>query len=83
MSTGLEFDLREIVLSNSSFGPQEIERLSQAVSEDFSQFGALRGAASDLEAREDQSPATAVRLGVCYYLLGRFEAAAQTPSPSL
>ena len=32
----------------------------------------------ELEGREDRSPATAVRLGVCYFLLCRFESAART-----
>ncbi len=75
---GSEIDLREIVLSNSSFGPTEISQLSLAISEDYSQFQVLRDAVGELEGREDRSPATAVRLGVCYYLLGRHATAAET-----
>lgn len=77
---GSEGDLREVVLSNSSFGPTEIARLSKAISEDYSQFQGLRDAVSELEMREDRTPATAVRLGVCYFLLGRYSTAADTLS---
>ncbi|MBP86089.1 MAG: RNA polymerase subunit alpha domain protein [Planctomycetaceae bacterium] len=73
-----EFELREIVLSNSSFGPNEVGRLASTISKDYSQFQVLRDAVGELESREDRSPATAVRLGVCYNLLGRFRTAAET-----
>ncbi len=79
MAEGLvEFDLREVVLSNSSFGPNDIYRLSDAIAQDFSQFGALRDVVSEFEQLEDRSPAMSVRLGVCYYLLGRFRLAEDT-----
>ena len=73
-------DFREIVLSNSSFGPREIAQLSQAIGEDYSQFGLLRDAVSELESREDRSPAASVRLGVCYFMLGRYRLAQETLS---
>ena len=38
----------------------------------------LREAVAELEASEDRSPAAAVRLGVCYYLLGRYWNAVET-----
>ena len=31
MSQGLDIDLKEIVLSNSTFGPNEIEQLTRAI----------------------------------------------------
>ncbi|MFV1968899.1 MAG: DNA-directed RNA polymerase subunit alpha C-terminal domain-containing protein [Pirellulaceae bacterium] len=77
---GLDVDLKEIVLSNTSFGPAEIGRLSNAIAQDYGLFGMLRDAVAELEAREDRSPATAVRLGVCYYVLGRFSTATNTLS---
>src|SRR5687767_14138936 len=80
MVTATAFDLRETVLSNSAFGPREIEQISRAVAEDYSQFGGLRDAVAELETREDRSPAAHVRLGVCYYLLGRYKLAAETLS---
>jgi DNA-directed RNA polymerase subunit alpha len=75
-----ESDLKHIVLSNSTFGPAEIRQLTQAISSDYSQFGLLRDAVAELEVRDDQTPASAVRLGVCYYLLGRYQRAIETLS---
>ena len=78
MSQATEVDLKEIVLSNNSFGPNEIQLLSHAISGDYAQFQSLRDGVGELEMREDRSPAAAVRLGVCYYLLGRCKAAIDT-----
>jgi DNA-directed RNA polymerase subunit alpha len=78
MSTGLAVDLREIVLANSTFGPQEIAQLSKAISDDPANFALLRDAVGELEVREDRTPASAVRLGVCYYLMGRYRQAIET-----
>jgi DNA-directed RNA polymerase subunit alpha len=71
-------DMRDIVLSNSSFGPREIGQLAHTIAEDYQQFGLLRDAVAELEAREDRTPAAAVRLGVCQYLLGRYRQAMET-----
>jgi DNA-directed RNA polymerase subunit alpha len=80
MSQVLGVDLREIVLANSSFGPQEIAQLSKAIGEDPASFSTLRDAVGELEVREDRTPASAVRLGVCYYLMGRYRQAVETLS---
>ena len=71
-------DLRELVLSNASFGPSEIESISRTINEDYSQVAVLRDAVAELEDREDRSPAAAVRLGVCYYVMGRNKQARDT-----
>jgi DNA-directed RNA polymerase subunit alpha len=78
MSQGLEFDLKEIVLSNSTFGPLEVDQIANTINGDHTQFSVLRDGVAELEVREGRSPATAVRLGVCYFLLGRFERAVET-----
>jgi len=75
MAQDLGVDLKEIVLSGGPFGPQEIKQITSAIAEDFSQYRVLREAVSELELREDRSPAASVRLGVCYFLLGRYAAA--------
>ena len=80
MAQGLDFDLKEIVLSNSTFGPAEIRRLAQAIAEDTTQLAVLRDSVGELEVNEDLPPATAVRLGVCYFLLGRNKLALDTLS---
>ncbi|MCA9176824.1 MAG: tetratricopeptide repeat protein [Planctomycetales bacterium] len=78
MSQAVQVDIREVVLSNSSFGPNEINGVIRTINEEYSQFVVLRDAVQELELREEQTPASAVRLGVCYYLLGRYEMAANT-----
>ena len=80
MSQAVQVDIREVVLSNSSFGPTEIDGLIRTINDDYSQFVVLRDAVQELELREDRTPASAVRLGVCYYLLGRYSMAADTLS---
>jgi DNA-directed RNA polymerase subunit alpha len=71
-------DVRDIVLSNSTFGPREISLILQAIAEDYQQFSVVRDAVSELEIREDRSPAAAVRLGVCQFILGRYRQAIET-----
>ena len=68
-------DVKQLVLSDTSFGPKDIRHLSAAVAADFNQFRLLRDAVAELEVKEDQTPASRVRLGVCLYLLGKFDRA--------
>ena len=35
-------DIRDIVVSNNSFGPREIAQVTQAISDDYQHFGVLR-----------------------------------------
>ena len=78
MSQVLDIDIKEIVLSTSTFGPSEIDQLSRAISDDSSRLAVLRDSAGELESSEELTPAMAVRLGVCYFLLGRSARAAET-----
>ncbi len=78
MAQGLDIDIREIVLANSTFGPVEIAQLAHAVSDDSTRLGVLRDAVQELESIEGRTPATAVRLGVCYFLVGRNQSAIDT-----
>lgn len=73
-----EVDIRDIVLSTSSFGPREIDQLGRSISEEYTNFSTLRDSVAELEMREDSAPATQVRLGVCYFLLGRHRRALET-----
>ena len=79
-NTVVQVDIRDIVLSNSSFGPREISQISHSIADDYGQFGVLRDAVAELETREERTPASKVRLGVCYYLLGRYRLAQETLS---
>ena len=75
MSQELDLDLKQLVLFNGSFGPREIEQISEAIGSDLSRTRTLRDAVDELAAREDPSPASNVRLGVCRYMLGRYSKA--------
>ena len=75
MMQSTETPLKELVLSNATFGPNEIKQIVEAIAADYSEFGSLRDAVDELEMREGRSPADSVRLGVCLYLLGRFRQA--------
>ncbi len=72
MSQGVEVELKDILLSNSSFGPNEITFVSDRISNDYSQFPLLKEVTQQLQAQQDRSPATNVRLGVCQYLQGNY-----------
>jgi len=78
MAQGLEFDLKQVVLVNGTFGPKEIQQLIDAIRGDSSCFSILRDAVAELEQREEKSPASMVRLGACQYLLGKYNAAIET-----
>ena len=72
--TALEFDVKQILLFDGSFGPKEAENLTQAIRHDSTQFEAVREAVGELESKESRdelSPAGRVRLGVGLFLTGR------------
>jgi DNA-directed RNA polymerase subunit alpha len=71
-------NVKQIVLANGTFGPQEVQQILDALGEEAAAHRALREALNALEASEDRSPAAAVRLGVCHYLLGRYATALET-----
>lgn len=80
MSQVLEIDIRDVVLANGSFGPQEIRQMVQVISNDNLQVTVLRDAVAELERVDDRTPASSVRLGVCQHLLGRYRDAIETLS---
>jgi len=77
MAQMTDVDVKQLVLLTGTFGPREVQQITQAISADFSNYRVLRDAVGELEAREDHSPASMVRMGVCYYLLGRHHRAAE------
>ena len=82
MSSMIEVDLGDILLSNASFGPREIELITHTVHDDFAQFGRLKEVVQQLESQEARTPASAVKLGVALYILGRYEDSISTLSNS-
>ena len=71
-------DLKEVVLSNNSFGPSDVGSIRTAVSENYGHFGELRDAVNEMEADELLSPAGKTKMGVCQFLLGKFSDALTT-----
>ena len=72
MALATEFDVKQVVLLNGPFGPAEVQQIREAIGRDHVNFGRLRDAVAELQAKEEQTPASMVRLGVCLYLLGRY-----------
>ncbi|MFT5301757.1 MAG: DNA-directed RNA polymerase subunit alpha [Mariniblastus sp.] len=73
-----EIELKDILLSNSSFGPNEISVILTKVSNDYSQYPNLKEVTGVLESQTERTPATSVRLGVCQYMIGNYESAIET-----
>ncbi|RIK73233.1 MAG: RNA polymerase subunit alpha domain protein [Planctomycetota bacterium] len=78
MSPVAEFDLRQTVISNTTFGPNEIKQIAAAISADYNNFRTLRDATNELAQQQSRTPAASARLGVCQYLVGRYSDAVQT-----
>ena len=78
MAEALTVDVKQCVVSDGSFGPATITQLTEAIAGDMTNYRALREAVQELEQKEEPSPASNVRLGVCYYLLGRYRSALET-----
>ena len=70
--------LKDVLLSNSSFGPNEIKFVAERICNDFSQFPQLKEVTQELESQTARSPASSVRLGVCQFMLGRYTDAIRT-----
>jgi len=78
VSLPTDLDLKQTILMDGSFGPQETERLAAVLSADVTQIDVLRSAIDELEAEDAKSklsPAGRVRLGIAYYLLGHYDSA--------
>ena len=71
-------DLKDLILSNHSFGPADVGEIRTAIAENYGHFGELRDAVQEMEADEAMSPAVKTKLGVCQFLLGKYRDALQT-----
>lgn len=80
MPNAVQVDPSQIVLSDSPFGQPEVQQLIDALSADPANHRVLRDAVGELETRGPETPAARTRLGVCYYLLGRYRLAVETLS---
>ncbi len=71
-------DLKELILSNNSFGPADVGEIRTAITENYGHFGELRDAVQQMQDDEMLSPAGKTKLGVCEFLLGKFKNAHTT-----
>jgi DNA-directed RNA polymerase subunit alpha len=71
MVTATEFDVKQVILVNGSFGPNEVKQIRESIARDHANFQRLRDAVNELQSKEESTPASNVRLGVALYLLGR------------
>jgi DNA-directed RNA polymerase subunit alpha len=72
MTTTLDFDIKQAIVSTAAFGPREIEQIRAAIAANFSRYRDLREAVQELEGQPSRSPAASAKLGVCLYLVGRY-----------
>lgn len=72
MTAATELDIRQLVMVNGPFGPTVVHQIREAIARDYGEFQKLRDAVHDLQAKDEQTPASRVRLGVGFYLLGRY-----------
>jgi DNA-directed RNA polymerase subunit alpha len=79
MAQAVQTNVKELFLSGGSFGAAEAEQLVQAIAEDHAQYRLLREAIQELETA-DPSGTQRLRLGVGYYLLGRYRLAVEALS---
>ncbi len=75
MPLGVDTNLKEMVVSSTLFGPREVQQIRDAIAADFANYRQLRDAVHELESAQSTSPAAATKLGVCYFLLGRYRLA--------
>ena len=77
MTSAVEADIQSIITGHGPFGPAEVKSLIDSAGTDKASHRSIRLAVNELESIPDRSPATAVRLGVCQYLLGRSQHASK------
>ncbi|MCF0234088.1 MAG: tetratricopeptide repeat protein [Thermoguttaceae bacterium] len=78
MTSGVQdFDVKQAVLYGGSFGPREIDELRGEISRDMKKFDELRETVNELKTKDEDelSPAAQVKLGVCFFLIGEYDAA--------
>ena len=70
-----ESDLKQQVLYGGSFGPTQIDQLREVISRDMKKFDELKEAVNELKTKDpdELSPAAYVKLGVCQYLIGKYQ----------
>ena len=71
-------DLKEVILSNNSFGPNDVAEIRQMIAENYGHFAELRDAVNEMEEDVALTPAGKTKKGVCQFLLGHFAESLET-----
>ncbi len=71
-------DLKDLILSNNSFGPADVGEIRTAITENYGHFSELRDAVGEMEINDALTPAGKTKMGVCQFLLGKFKDALAT-----
>ncbi len=71
-------DVRDLVINSTSFGPPDVLSIREAILENHAHFAELRDAINELEQETSLTPAATTKLGVCQFLVGKFDLAAET-----
>ncbi|MGI6401930.1 MAG: DNA-directed RNA polymerase subunit alpha C-terminal domain-containing protein [Thermoguttaceae bacterium] len=77
MTNNADFDIKQLVSTGAVFGPREIDQLRESISEGARPLDELKEAINELKTKSDDelSPAARVKLGVCMFLIGNYDAA--------
>lgn len=78
MVQAMATDIKQQALATGPLTAEDAQRMAEAIAGDFSNYRGLREAVQELETKADASSAGQARLGICYYLLGRYRLATET-----
>ncbi len=74
-----EFELKQMVLYCGSFGPAEVDQILGILNRDYKKIDELKEGIAELVTKQDElSPSMMVKLGVCQFLIGEYDAAEET-----
>jgi DNA-directed RNA polymerase subunit alpha len=73
-------DIKQLLLSDAALDAATVRRIIETLAADATHYRAVRESIQELEAKPADAAAAKLKLGIGYYLLGRFRLATQTLS---
>jgi DNA-directed RNA polymerase subunit alpha len=71
-------DIKQLLLSEAALDAATVRRIIDTLASDATHYRAVRESVQELEAKSGDGAAAKLKLGITYYLLGRFRLATQT-----
>src|ERR1700761_7465746 len=71
-------DIKQVLLSDAPLDAAAVRRVIETLASDATHYRAARESVQELETKPADGAAAKLKLGIGYYLLGRFRLAAQT-----